>query len=295
MKIIIVSLTLISMSYAYSHSRMMNNVPIMNSKCINVQPVRLLEGYDGNQTPFINDFQKKSNICAGKQINERFAHPTNEGMYIECGFDGEKFERICPPKTKYVVEYGQFCIKDPIARCECKEGYNGQYCEMKIDYCRKNPCKNGGICTSYSTGYTSASVLSCPPGLTFDKEIRTCLSNQYQQAITNVLEQQKYQATFPKSWKPSSDPLQQSQQIFIQPSMPIKQIQPSIPPQQSWSLKKMMNFQNPIILQQPYQQKQQLPTIQQSSWSSSYQSPKFLEQKSQLLNNTPVKLNNGGY
>ncbi|KAI3380912.1 hypothetical protein SNEBB_001491 [Seison nebaliae] len=506
----------------------MNSAPMMNSyqKPMNVQPVRPLMQYgqSQNQAPLLNDFQQSSNICAGKQINERFPHPTNEGMYIECGFDGQKFERLCPPKTKYVEKYGQctlgfpldkpcsrvehacknggvcenvnnneymckckpgftgldcslnvddcasnpcgsdlcldligghicmrslpdgttligespnqmyksecqitdepnqffstqfnpsfyyqctpqglpvpkschvgynfhlneracldkpidqecvalgcnlnqVCIKDPMARCECKEGYTGQFCEMKIDYCSKNPCKNGGVCTSYSTGYTclcpsnfydddcmnvqiqnpcrvnemangihiyahpkdntkfiscfayeAASVLSCPPGMTFDAEIRTCLSNEYQQAIANVLEQQKYQATLPKTWKPSGDPLrmpsivsgsaklvpydttkkqfqQQSQQVFIQPAMPINQIQPMMPAQQSWSSQKMMDVQKPLVIQQSYQQKQQVPKMQQSSWSSSYQSSKVIEEKPQLFNSAPVKFN-GGY
>ncbi|KAI3384136.1 hypothetical protein SNEBB_004851, partial [Seison nebaliae] len=486
MKIIILSLSLVSIVCAYSAQRnVMNSQPmvkpfqtvanqyqqkpkmnplnygppeyrqIKNSQSTYQQP----QQYNRN---IQNDFQTQtSNICQGKQVNERFPHPTNEGMYIECGFDGQKFERLCPPKTKYVAEYGQCtmglpltkpcervehacknggicenvndneymceckagftgldcainiddcasnpcgsdvcidligghiclrslndgsaligespnslyksecqitdepnqffatqfnsafyyqctpqgipipkschvgcnmnqeCVKDPMARCECRIGYTGQFCEVKIDYCKKNPCKNGGVCTSYSSGYSclcannfydddcsnvrinnpcrlsdmssglllhphpndmskfvscfgfeAASVLSCPPSLKFDNQLKTCISNEYTNALTNVLEQQKYQASLPKTWQPSGDPLRmpsiasgsanlipydaskkqwKNQQVLVQQTLPVKQIQPVI--QQT-----ILPMKPLTIIEEPKQ------VLQMSSWSSS--------------------------
>lgn len=42
--------------------------------------------------------------------------------------------------------------------CLCFPGYTGQFCSNKIDYCSSNPCVNGGVCRSTSSGFTC----SCP-------------------------------------------------------------------------------------------------------------------------------------
>jgi hypothetical protein len=59
-------------------------------------------------------------------------------------------------------------------RCVCKEGYTGQLCENKIDYCASNPCMNGGRCLSYPGGYTCV----CP-----DKLIDDCCCNGKKEII----------------------------------------------------------------------------------------------------------------
>ncbi|KAK6015946.1 EGF-like domain protein [Ostertagia ostertagi] len=32
--------------------------------------------------------------------------------------------------------------------CSCPKGYEGTRCEIRIDYCKRNPCLNGGSCES---------------------------------------------------------------------------------------------------------------------------------------------------
>uniref|UniRef100_A0A8D2Q3A7 Cadherin EGF LAG seven-pass G-type receptor 3 n=1 Tax=Varanus komodoensis TaxID=61221 RepID=A0A8D2Q3A7_VARKO len=39
-------------------------------------------------------------------------------------------------------------------RCRCPQGFTGDYCEMEINLCYSNPCRNGGICTRKEGGYT---------------------------------------------------------------------------------------------------------------------------------------------
>lgn len=37
-------------------------------------------------------------------------------------------------------------------RCDCKPGYMGRHCEIKLNYCATNPCLNGGVCTTNPNG-----------------------------------------------------------------------------------------------------------------------------------------------
>ena len=42
------------------------------------------------------------------------------------------------------------CINDvPDVRCICPAGICGKYCEMEIDECQSNPCRNG-VCYNFS-------------------------------------------------------------------------------------------------------------------------------------------------
>lgn len=38
-------------------------------------------------------------------------------------------------------------------RCDCRPGYAGRSCDMKVDLCHNNPCQNGGVCSVRSEGY----------------------------------------------------------------------------------------------------------------------------------------------
>ncbi|RZB38885.1 sushi, von Willebrand factor type A, EGF and pentraxin domain-containing protein 1-like [Asbolus verrucosus] len=42
--------------------------------------------------------------------------------------------------------------------CVCPEGYEGEFCTDKIDYCSDSPCLNGGTCSNNVTSFTCA----CP-------------------------------------------------------------------------------------------------------------------------------------
>jgi len=54
--------------------------------------------------------------------------------------------------------------KDKIGsyECECKPGFEGQYCENKIAFCvgKSNPCENEGVCKDHFTHFTC----DCLPG-----------------------------------------------------------------------------------------------------------------------------------
>lgn len=39
-------------------------------------------------------------------------------------------------------------------RCNCPRGYSGDRCEILVDKCLSNPCRNGALCISLSLGYT---------------------------------------------------------------------------------------------------------------------------------------------
>ncbi|VDN51708.1 unnamed protein product [Dracunculus medinensis] len=44
--------------------------------------------------------------------------------------------------------------------CECTDGYYGELCDLKVDYCLNSVCKNGGRCISLNDGFNC----SCPEG-----------------------------------------------------------------------------------------------------------------------------------
>ncbi len=53
-----------------------------------------------------------------------------------------------------VCQYAGRCIdKDNTHQCMCQRGYMGSYCEREVDECLSNPCRNGGTCVDYQSGY----------------------------------------------------------------------------------------------------------------------------------------------
>lgn len=43
---------------------------------------------------------------------------------------------------------------DSNSSCLCPPGFNGDFCEIKVDQCDPNPCRNGGTCTDHGLFYT---------------------------------------------------------------------------------------------------------------------------------------------
>jgi hypothetical protein len=37
-------------------------------------------------------------------------------------------------------------VSDTDYTCSCLEGYTGQFCELEMDECGSNPCRNNGTC-----------------------------------------------------------------------------------------------------------------------------------------------------
>ena len=52
-----------------------------------------------------------------------------------------------------------------VVQCECHDGFSGDHCETKTDYCDPNPCQNGGECVDLVDGYV------CICGLEFFGEL----------------------------------------------------------------------------------------------------------------------------
>ncbi|KAF5891235.1 neurogenic locus notch protein 2-like, partial [Clarias magur] len=49
---------------------------------------------------------------------------------------------------------GGVCVnKHNTHSCSCQVGWTGSYCEIGIDECLSNPCRNGGTCVDYQGGY----------------------------------------------------------------------------------------------------------------------------------------------
>ncbi|XP_076231899.1 sushi, von Willebrand factor type A, EGF and pentraxin domain-containing protein 1 isoform X3 [Calliopsis andreniformis] len=59
-------------------------------------------------------------------------------------------------------------------RCECPDGYTGENCTIKVDYCRSLPCRNNGKCLSSVSNYTC----TCPTSFT-GRNCETELSSDY--------------------------------------------------------------------------------------------------------------------
>ncbi|XP_070564995.1 neurogenic locus notch homolog protein 1-like isoform X2 [Ptychodera flava] len=82
-------------------------------------------------------------------------------------------KELCPSCDKGV------CL---ISSCTCSPGYIGASCDVQIDECLSNPCKNGAACQDDEDGF----ICDCPPGYegeTCSDEINECSGDPCQNSV----------------------------------------------------------------------------------------------------------------
>ncbi|XP_068684192.1 polycystin-1-like protein 2 [Montipora foliosa] len=62
-------------------------------------------------------------------------------------------------------------------QCNCTNGFNGTHCEINIDDCVSNPCKNNGTCRDLVNDFTCSHCLPGYTGKTCEEDINECSSN----------------------------------------------------------------------------------------------------------------------
>lgn len=62
-------------------------------------------------------------------------------------------------------------------QCNCTNGFNGTHCEINIDDCVSNPCKNNGTCRDLVNDFTCSHCLPGYTGKTCEEDMNECSSN----------------------------------------------------------------------------------------------------------------------
>ncbi|RWS05846.1 delta protein-like protein [Dinothrombium tinctorium] len=79
------------------------------------------------------------------------------------GYDGENCQIIINPCVTQPCHNRGTCFKlnNSSYVCQCQPGFTGQHCEVNVNECNSNPCSNGGTCVDEINSYRC----QCPPGL----------------------------------------------------------------------------------------------------------------------------------
>ncbi|XP_060080285.1 uncharacterized protein LOC132559683 [Ylistrum balloti] len=99
-------------------------------------------------------------------INVCDSSPCQANSTCVLGSDGGH-SCLCPPGVTNCDSSHQSCYlgycqnnglcnltKSNQLQCICPLGFQGEFCEVKVNNCRDDPCQNGGICTTTGDGYT---------------------------------------------------------------------------------------------------------------------------------------------
>ena len=76
--------------------------------------------------------------------------------HTDCKDGSDEFDSNCPCKSSPCSEKNTISCTNHIDKnytCNCENGFKGVTCEIDIDECASEPCKNGGTCVDLPGEY----------------------------------------------------------------------------------------------------------------------------------------------
>ena len=69
--------------------------------------------------------------------------------FVEVIFIQQLFKQLCKLSFGF-LSFDKHCVsiqnRGNMSLCTCMNGFTGTYCEITLDNCLPNPCRNGGTC-----------------------------------------------------------------------------------------------------------------------------------------------------